>query len=110
MGIDIFSMPNGVTVEILTRRHEGAPEKYTRNFQYDNSEGLFTLCEDECTFRNGVLLLVLKKEPRVKMRFGKAGHASLQTVDESAASTLAKGSGGAEHITTMSPSPSDSSL
>jgi len=66
--IDIESIPNGVAVSI-----GGAARvpSFKREFQFDyRTEGQLTLCEDECSFQNGVLLLSLRRLPQRRLRLG----------------------------------------
>jgi hypothetical protein len=82
----VTSLPNGVRLRIC-----GAAVKepdFERDFHYDHSaEGCCELRMDECSLENGVLLLVLRRQPprRMKLRRAPGKTTSLISVPEDGA-------------------------
>merc|ERR1711971_1126389 len=71
--IDIQAFPNGVQV-VLPVPTSGdldavSPRTFERDFEFDRKvDGCLALREDECSYDNGVLVLVLKRSRPQRMR------------------------------------------
>jgi len=69
--ITIVGLPNGVRVKI-------SGTAFQQDFHYDhNVDGLLELRHDECSYQNGLLLLVLRRAPLQQMTFQKSQPARL---------------------------------
>mmetsp|Transcript_79429 Transcript_79429/g.256753 ORF Transcript_79429/g.256753 Transcript_79429/m.256753 type:complete len:883 (+) Transcript_79429:548-3196(+) len=101
------ALPNGIRVCALVGEQLESEEIYRKVF--DDTEGHFELREDECSYEDGILLVVLKRAPPRRMMLKATFGARLEPLEEHAAvNAFSACPSQLEHFV-LSQSPSDCS-